>query len=105
MSWVAAASRDFCPDNGLVVHRRGLCCTKRTSSRGEQCDGNPAETTTRGGSVIRRPVRDGTQIQRDGKPAWQPMISFASKDVRDRFSIAVIEALRASHLRCSHECP
>jgi hypothetical protein len=38
--------------------------------------------------------RDGAMLRRDGKAVWQPIVSFASKEVRDRFSVAVIEALR-----------
>lgn len=41
--------------------------------------------------------RDATQIKRGGKPVWQPVVSFASKEVRDRFSEAVIGALRVAH--------
>lgn len=42
--------------------------------------------------------RDGAQMRdREGKLLWLPVVSFASKDVRDRFSAAVIEALRASN--------
>jgi hypothetical protein len=42
--------------------------------------------------------RDGTQMRgRDGKALWSPIVSFTTKDVRDRFSEAVITALRESH--------
>lgn len=41
--------------------------------------------------------RDGKQIERNGKPAWQPVVSFATKEVRDRFSAAVIAAIEAAH--------
>ena len=41
--------------------------------------------------------RDGTHIKKDGKPAYSPIISFVSKEVRDKFSAAVLDALRASH--------
>lgn len=42
--------------------------------------------------------RDGVH-QKDaaGKSRWTPVVSFASKLIRDRWSNAVIEALRASH--------
>jgi hypothetical protein len=41
--------------------------------------------------------KDGTQLTRDGKLAWQPVISFASKEIRDVFSRAVIAAVQTSH--------
>ncbi len=42
--------------------------------------------------------RDGTAMKdRNGKPRFQPIIEFTSKEIRDRFSNAVIEALRTSH--------
>jgi hypothetical protein len=41
--------------------------------------------------------RDGTAFKKDGKPVYTPIVSFASKEVRDRFSDAVIEALQLAH--------
>jgi hypothetical protein len=41
--------------------------------------------------------RDGTHIKKDGKPQYSPVVSFASKEVRDKFSDAILGALRASH--------
>ena len=42
--------------------------------------------------------RDGTALTDDkGKLRYSPVIEFASKEVRDRFSAAVVAALRASH--------
>jgi hypothetical protein len=42
--------------------------------------------------------RDGTQMRgRDGKAIFVPIVSFATKETRDRFSNAVLEALRVSH--------
>lgn len=42
--------------------------------------------------------RDGAVIKdAAGKARYTPIIEFASKDVRDRWSNAVIEALRAAH--------
>jgi hypothetical protein len=43
--------------------------------------------------------RDGTQLRdaTTGKPLFTPVISFASKELRDRFSAAVITALQAAH--------
>jgi hypothetical protein len=41
--------------------------------------------------------RDGTQIKRAGKPAYQPVVSFVSKEARDRFSGAIVAAVEASH--------
>ena len=32
-----------------------------------------------------------------GKAMWVPLISFASKELRDRFPASVIEALRVSY--------
>ena|ERR1700722_12579493 len=40
--------------------------------------------------------RDGSQIKRDGKLTWAPIITFATKEVRDSFSSAVVNALRAA---------
>jgi hypothetical protein len=31
------------------------------------------------------------------KPQWVPIVSFASKELRDKFSTAVLDALRVSH--------
>jgi hypothetical protein len=39
-----------------------------------------------------RPVTD-----KAGKSTWQPIVTFASKEIRDRFSGNVISALRVSH--------
>jgi hypothetical protein len=33
----------------------------------------------------------------DGKPLWVPIISFSSKAVRDKWSGAIIEALRQAY--------
>lgn len=54
---------------------------------------------TRWASPASKPMlgRDGTQIKRDGKPAYQPMISFVSKEARDKFSSTIIAAIEASH--------
>jgi hypothetical protein len=42
--------------------------------------------------------RDGVQLKGpDGKGLWVPIVSFASRELRDRFSSQVIAALRASH--------
>ncbi len=42
--------------------------------------------------------RDGAALKDDnGKIKYQPVIDFASKDVRNRFSDAVVTALRAAH--------
>jgi hypothetical protein len=42
--------------------------------------------------------RDGQQIKdQAGKPLWCPVVSFASKELRERFSGAVLDALRAAH--------
>ena len=42
--------------------------------------------------------RDGTVV-RDaaGKTQYVPIITFASREIRDRFSAAVINAMRAAH--------
>ncbi len=42
--------------------------------------------------------RDGAQmVGVDGKKTWDPIIGFASKSVRDRWSAAAVEALLASY--------
>ena len=42
--------------------------------------------------------RDGAPMKdAAGKPRYAPLVSFTSKELRDRFSAAVIEALRATH--------
>jgi hypothetical protein len=41
--------------------------------------------------------RDGSHIRRDGKTQYSPVVSFASKEVRDKFSDAILDALRSSH--------
>lgn len=42
--------------------------------------------------------RSGTQMKgSDGKLLWSPIVSFASRELRDRFSDGVITAVRASH--------
>jgi hypothetical protein len=42
--------------------------------------------------------RDGQHMTgKDGKRAWVPIISFGSKDLRGKWSDAVIAALRVSH--------
>jgi hypothetical protein len=39
--------------------------------------------------------RDGQHIKdHAGKPMWSPVVSFASKELRDKFSAAVLGALR-----------
>ncbi len=42
--------------------------------------------------------RDGVAMRDDaGKARYAPVVEFAGKDVRDRFSAGVITALRAAH--------
>jgi hypothetical protein len=42
--------------------------------------------------------RDGTQLRgTNGKPLYVPVVTFATKELRDRFSAAVVEAVRAAH--------
>ena len=42
--------------------------------------------------------RDGAAMKdAAGKVRYSPIVEFASKEVRDRFSAAVVEALRLSH--------
>ena len=42
--------------------------------------------------------RDGTQMRgKDGKALWAPIISFAAKATRDRWSAQVIAALHVAH--------
>ena len=50
-------------------------------------------------SPASRPALDssGKQMVKAGKPVWQPIVTFAPKEIRDRFSTSVITALRISH--------
>ncbi len=42
--------------------------------------------------------RNGQQMKNeDGKPLWVPIISFSSKAVRDKWSGAIIEAVRQAY--------
>lgn len=41
--------------------------------------------------------RDGTIFKNGNKPAYSPMITFASKDGRSRFTDAVVAAVAAPH--------
>jgi hypothetical protein len=42
--------------------------------------------------------RDGTQMRdHDGKAVWQPVVSFASREIGDKWSAAVLDALRRAH--------
>ena len=43
--------------------------------------------------------RDGTALKDadTGRVKYQPIIEFASREIRDRFSTAVVEALRDAH--------
>jgi hypothetical protein len=42
--------------------------------------------------------RDGTHLKdAAGKGLWTPVVSFSSKEIRDRWSTGIIEAVRASH--------
>jgi hypothetical protein len=41
--------------------------------------------------------RDGVHMKKDNKGLWDPVVSFASKATRDRWSDAVIAALHAAH--------
>ena len=42
--------------------------------------------------------RDGVQMKGpDGRGLWVPVVGFASRGLRDKFSAAVIDALLASH--------
>lgn len=41
--------------------------------------------------------RDGSQMKGpDGKGLWDPVVTFSSRELRDRFSSAVIDALRGA---------
>jgi hypothetical protein len=43
--------------------------------------------------------RDGVQMKgADGRGLWVPVVGFASRELRDKFSAAVIDALRATHV-------
>jgi hypothetical protein len=42
--------------------------------------------------------RDGQHLKdASGKAQWTPIVSFSSRDLRDKFSAAVLDALRISH--------
>jgi hypothetical protein len=42
--------------------------------------------------------RDGQQMKdASGKAQWVPLVTFTSRELRDRFSAATIDALRISH--------
>jgi hypothetical protein len=42
--------------------------------------------------------RDGQHMKdQAGRPMYAPVVTFGSKELRDRFSIAVLDALRAAH--------
>ncbi len=42
--------------------------------------------------------RDGVALtDQNGKTKYSPIIEFASKDIRERFSTGIIEAMRAAH--------
>lgn len=60
-----------------------------------------AETNGRGwASPPARPVldRDGRhKLGDNGKRAWQPIVSFRTRDLADRFSRAVLDTLAAAH--------
>ena len=48
--------------------------------------------------------KDGVALTDDkGKIRYSPVIEFASKEIRDRWSAGVVEAMRARIPRCSHE--
>jgi hypothetical protein len=59
------------------------------------------ETNGRGwASPPARPVLDREGHHKrgeNGKGVWQPLISFRSRDIADRFSRAVLDALAAAH--------
>lgn len=42
-------------------------------------------------------LRDHAATARLNRSAWRRRSSFASKDLRDKFSVAVIDAMRAAH--------
>jgi DNA-binding cell septation regulator SpoVG len=45
----------------------------------------------------RDPDDDRPMLNEDGRPIWDPVIEFASRDARDRFGALVLEALRRAH--------
>lgn len=50
--------------------------------------------------------RDGVQLKdAAGKPRWEPVVSFVSKEVAERWSEGVLQALRQSHPRALDELP
>jgi hypothetical protein len=42
-------------------------------------------------------TREGTQLKKDGKSVYTPVVSFETKELRDKFSDAVIEAMQRAH--------
>lgn len=42
-------------------------------------------------------TREGTHLKKDGKAVYTPIVSFSSKELRDKFSDAVIEAMQRAH--------
>jgi hypothetical protein len=41
--------------------------------------------------------RDGVHIMKDGRPQYSPVVSFINRETRDKFSNAILDALRCSH--------
>jgi hypothetical protein len=55
---------------------------------------------TKNGSTWAQPpakpqIKDGAVVTENGKVQYIPIIEFGSRDARDKFSIAVVEAVRA----------
>ncbi len=83
----AGALRGFCDvtmPSGMTLHRCGIF-----AKDGRTCAAPPSK------QVI---GRDGT-VQRDasGKTRYEPTVSFADRPTQERWSSAVIEALRMAH--------
>lgn len=69
--------------SGMIIHDVGIY----------------AKEGTRWASPPSKPAigRDGTVFKKDNKPVYTPIITFASKEGRNRFSNAVVAAIAASH--------
>jgi DNA-binding cell septation regulator SpoVG len=54
---------------------------------------------TRSASPPSKPAitRDGTVFKKDGKVVYTPIITFTSKEVRDKFSDAIIAAIASTN--------
>jgi hypothetical protein len=45
---------------------------------------------------------DGVHIKHDGKPVLAPIVSFSTKEARDKFSNSIVAAIGTAHLEEFH---